>query len=197
VLSQRFVFSGFLSQRFALCFCSSLSAVFGQSHLQSLATWVTTTQSKPTSLPNSNQHPLFNPKPTHPPQVLLQWITYLRYVSATYYSFEAASINEFGGVYLSCADGMSPTEINFLLGAFPNSSDTQRNQIRLFFGRADPNCVLDTNSIITYFNFHRPFWMSATILAGYLLAPRAPVGGAARGGWAGGGCCGVHTGLWW
>ena len=102
--------------------------------------------------------------------MLLHFITYLRYLSATYFSFEAGSINEFGGVYLSCADGLSTTEVNFLLGAFPNSSDVQRNQINLFFGRSDPNCVLDTNSILTYFNFRRPFWVSALILVGYLVA---------------------------
>ena len=63
--------------------------------------------------------------------MLLTWITYLRYISATYYSFEAASINEFGDVYLSCADGMTPTEVGFLLDAFPNAAETQRNQVRV------------------------------------------------------------------
>jgi hypothetical protein len=100
--------------------------------------------------------------------VLLHGITYLRYLSATHFSFEAASINEFGSMYLSCSNGLSPTEIAFLLGAFPNAADSQRNQMRMFFGRSDPNCVLDTNSIINYFNFSRPFWMSAVILLGYL-----------------------------
>ena len=29
--------------------------------------------------------------------------------------------------------------------------------------------MLDTNSVLTYFNFARPFWMSAVILFAYLL----------------------------
>ena len=44
----------------------------------------------------------------------------------------------------------------------------QRNQLNIFFSRPDPNCVLDTNSILTYFNFHRPFWVSVVILFAYL-----------------------------
>ncbi|KAI8468849.1 MAG: P-loop containing nucleoside triphosphate hydrolase protein [Monoraphidium minutum] len=103
------------------------------------------------------------------PEVLNYWITYLRYISATYYSFEAVSVNEFNATYLSCAAGLTPTEISFLLGAFPNSSNSQRNQMRLFFSNPSPDCVLDTQSILTYFNFHRPFWMSAVILLAYLV----------------------------
>jgi hypothetical protein len=103
------------------------------------------------------------------PEVLLKWITALRYVSATYYGFEAVSTNEFGGVYLTCAAGLSRAELGFLLAAFPNAPDTQRNQMQLFFSRADPNCVLDTNSLVKFFGFWRPFWMSATILGAYLL----------------------------
>jgi hypothetical protein len=101
--------------------------------------------------------------------VLNYWITYLRYISATYYSFEAVAINEFQDTYLSCASGLSSTELAFLLGAFPNTQDTQRNQMRMFFARPDPNCVFDTNQIVKYFEFWRPFWMSAVILIAYLL----------------------------
>ena len=78
------------------------------------------------------------------------------------------SINEFGATYLSCADGLRATEVAFLLGAFPNASNSQRNQMRMFFSNPTPDCVLDTNSILTYFNFYRPFWMSVVILFAYL-----------------------------
>jgi hypothetical protein len=37
---------------------------------------------------------------------------------------------------------MDASTLAFLQGAFPNSSNSQRNQIRAFFSRADPNCVL-------------------------------------------------------
>ena len=72
-------------------------------------------------------------------------------------------------MYLSCARGMPRDTVDFLVGAFPNSGDAQRNQLRAFLGRADPNCVLDTSAVLKYFNFKRPFWMSATILGAYLL----------------------------
>jgi hypothetical protein len=45
---------------------------------------------------------------------------------------------------------------------------TPSAQMRLFFGNPSPDCVLDTNSILTYFDFHRPYWMSAVILLAYL-----------------------------
>ncbi|KAI8464872.1 MAG: P-loop containing nucleoside triphosphate hydrolase protein [Monoraphidium minutum] len=102
------------------------------------------------------------------PEVINQWLTYLRYVSATYYSFEAVTQIEFAGVNLSCRQGFSQTEMAFVLGAFPNTSNSQKNQVNLFLGQPNPNCVMDTNSIIRYFQFGRPFWMSVVILLGYL-----------------------------
>ena len=160
-------------------------------------------------------HPPTHPPPRihstpPPPQVLNYWLTYLRYISAMYYAFEANTINEFSNEYLSCAQGLSPTEIAFLLGAFPNAGETQQNQVRVcvcacvcvcvwcvcvwyehafllgafpnrpplppplqvrfFFGRQDPTCVLKTESIVEYFQFYRPFWMSTVILIAYLIA---------------------------
>lgn len=58
--------------------------------------------------------------------------------------------------------------VDFLIAAFPNSADAQRNQLRAFMSRADPNCVFDTTAVLRYFNFGRPFWMSVAILGGYL-----------------------------
>ncbi|KIZ04851.1 hypothetical protein MNEG_3112 [Monoraphidium neglectum] len=104
------------------------------------------------------------------PEVLNYWLTYLRYISATYYSFEAVAINEFRDGVLSCAQGLSDSQLAFLLGAFPNSSSSQRSQVKFFFSNPDKNCVVDTNSILEYFQFSRPFWMSVVILVAYLIA---------------------------
>ncbi|GBF96283.1 ABC transporter G family [Raphidocelis subcapitata] len=111
-------------------------------------------------------------------EVLLNWITGGRYLSATYFAFEALLVNEFRGAFLSCANGLSATEVNFLLGAFPNTPETQKNQMRTFMTRDDPNCVLDTKAVIEYFRFGRGFGASVAILGGYLAACHALTFGA-------------------
>jgi hypothetical protein len=83
----------------------------------------------PRPRPNPATNPSRPPPPKQPPKVLLRWITAGRYLSATYFAFEALLVNEFRGAFLSCAQGLSPTEVNFLLGAFPNTPDAQRNQV--------------------------------------------------------------------
>lgn len=42
-------------------------------------------------------------------------------------------------------------------------------QVNFFFGQGQPDCIFDANSIIHYFEFGRPFWMSTVILVAYLL----------------------------
>jgi hypothetical protein len=54
--------------------------------------------------------------------------------------------------------------------ALPNTSPSQRAQIDFFFKKPGPHCVLDATAILRYLSFSRPYWMSVTIMLGYLGA---------------------------
>ena len=48
------------------------------------------------------------------------WITYLRFISAAYFSFEASCINEFSATYLACSQPgqeLGAGELNFMFKA--------------------------------------------------------------------------------
>jgi hypothetical protein len=68
-------------------------------------------------------------------------------------SFEAASINEFGGTILPCGATVGPAELKFLMEALPNTSSAQRNQVEAFFRKPGPHCVLDATAVLRYLSF--------------------------------------------
>lgn len=107
-------------------------------------------------------------------QVFNGWITYLRFISATYYSLEAAAINEFDSVYLACGRGAGPAEVEFAKLAFPNTTPAAAGQLERLFKQAPGGaCVLDARAVLRYFDFSRPFWASAALLGGYLAVCHA------------------------
>jgi hypothetical protein len=100
------------------------------------------------------------------------WLTYLRYVSACYYSFEAACINEFKGAIFKCGNQLTFGDsgmISNINEAFPNASPKETEAATALFQARNPACVLDSTAILTYFRFSRPYWESIVILFSYLF----------------------------
>lgn len=84
------------------------------------------------------------------------------------YAFDGYAQAEFTGVSYSCADGLAPSIAGFLPEFLPNTpiirSPTAVRQI----STPGPGCVVTLDSILDYFNLHRPFWQTSVILLGYL-----------------------------
>jgi hypothetical protein len=97
-----------------------------------------------------------------------KWFSQLRYVSAMGYAFEGYARAEFGGVGYSCAGGLAPSLMELLPRFFPNTPLLSSPALLAQVGSPSPGCVVDLDSLLTYFGLSRPFWLTAVILLGYL-----------------------------
>lgn len=60
------------------------------------------------------------------PQVYMQWLTQLRYVSASYFALEALNVNELQGDVANCSQGVDQALVNTLTAALVNATDMQK-----------------------------------------------------------------------
>lgn len=100
--------------------------------------------------------------------VLFKWITHLRWLSALFYAFEGQAVVEFGNQRLPCNQGLAPESITFLKSLLPNSKFLNNALVSRALTDPGADCVADTNSVLSFFGFSRPFDKSAGILVGYL-----------------------------
>ncbi|KAG2483665.1 hypothetical protein HYH03_017468 [Edaphochlamys debaryana] len=100
----------------------------------------------------------------------LPGIGYLRYISALDYAWRALVRNEFKDRAFACGPvgtaGMMGTDA---LGLFPQFLPTnpRYNLVRFGMTQPDPNCVVDTNAIVSYYKINSTVWEIVGFLAAY------------------------------
>lgn len=60
------------------------------------------------------------------PQVYMQWLTQLRYISAAYFALEALVQNEFTGRISDCSRGLESGLVDMLQAGLANATPVQR-----------------------------------------------------------------------
>lgn len=98
-----------------------------------------------------------------------KWLMFLRWFSALYYSFEALSIVEFGGGHFDCSKGVDPASVTFLKQLMPNSKFLGLKAVTNALVNPGPDCVADTDALLEYYNFQRPFKITVAIMTGYYI----------------------------
>jgi hypothetical protein len=102
-------------------------------------------------------------------EVVFQWLTVLRWLSALYYAFEGLSITEFGGVSYKCDQGLDAAGINFLRTLLPKSRFLTMPIVVNGLSHPGADCVADADAVLNYYGFVRPFRYTFGILFSYLI----------------------------
>lgn len=84
------------------------------------------------------------------------------------YTFEGYTRAEFLGVTYSCAGGLAPSIIAYIPTFLPNTPRINSPLVQTALKNPGPDCVVNLDSILDYFQLFRPFWMVTVILIGYL-----------------------------
>ena len=98
-----------------------------------------------------------------------KWLMFLRWFSALYYSFEGLSIIEFGGGAFDCSEGVDPASVTFLKQLMPNSKFLGLSAVTNALTNPGPDCIADTDALLEYYQFTRPFTTTVGIMFGYYL----------------------------
>eukprot|EP00879_Flechtneria_rotunda_P027897 GHRR01029944.1.p1 GENE.GHRR01029944.1~~GHRR01029944.1.p1 ORF type:complete len:146 (+),score=29.16 GHRR01029944.1:314-751(+) len=101
-------------------------------------------------------------------EVKLYGITFLRWLSALYYAFEGIMITEFGGMTYKCSEGLDQGSINTIRSLLPNSKFLNIPVVVNNLKDPGADCIADTNAVLAYYGFRRPFGHTFGILFGYL-----------------------------
>ena len=96
-----------------------------------------------------------------------KWLSVLRYFSALYYAFEGLSQIEFGGATFDCSKGVDPTGVTFLKQLMPNSRFLSMSAVTNALVSPGKDCVADTDALLHYYNFTRPFGTTFGVLLLY------------------------------
>jgi len=96
-----------------------------------------------------------------------KWLSNLRYLSALYYSFEGLAHIEFGDARFDCSAGVDPAGVTFLKQLMPNSRVLNLSAVTNALTHPGPDCVADTNALLHYHQFIRPFERTVGILFSY------------------------------
>lgn len=102
-----------------------------------------------------------------------KWLSLLRYLSALYYAFEGLSQIEFGGARFDCSKGIDPTGVTFLKQLMPNSKFLSMSAVTNALVNPGKDCVADTDALLHYYNFTRPFGATFGVLLLYWAAVHA------------------------
>lgn len=102
-------------------------------------------------------------------EVVFQWLTVLRWLSALYYAFEGLAITEFGGVSYKCDQGLDQESISFLRTLLPKSRFLTMPIVVNGLSHPGADCVADADAVLNYYGFVRPFKYTFGILFSYLI----------------------------
>jgi hypothetical protein len=102
-------------------------------------------------------------------EVVFQWLTVLRWLSALYYAFEGLAVTEFGNMTYPCDQGLDQEGITFLRTLLPNSRFLNMPIVVNGLQNPGADCIADTNAVLQYYRFDRPFKHTFGILFGYLI----------------------------
>lgn len=98
-----------------------------------------------------------------------KWLMFLRWFSALYYSFEGLSRIEFGNAQFDCSAGIDAAGVTFLKQLMPNSKFLNLSAVTNALVHPGPDCVADTNALLNYYEFQRPFRYTVAILFSYWI----------------------------
>ena len=85
------------------------------------------------------------------------------------YAFAAFMRNQFSGVVVSCAAGMSPELAGTVQRLMPNTRLLSSPVVRNMLVSPGPDCVLDLESILDYLGVNSsPLWVYIVALVAYL-----------------------------
>ena len=101
--------------------------------------------------------------------VLFQWLTHLRWISALYYAFEGLAVAEFGNVMLRCNEGLGSEGVAFLRTLLPKSKFLNLGAVVSAINNPGEDCIANTDAVLTFFGFTRPFGTTLGILIAYLI----------------------------
>lgn len=93
----------------------------------------------------------------------------MRFFSALYYAFEGLARVEFGGASFDCSAGVDPAGVTFLKQLMPNSKFLNMSAVTNALVNPGPDCVADTNALLNYYRFQRPFGESFGLLFSYWI----------------------------
>lgn len=99
------------------------------------------------------------------------WVSWLRWVSAMGYTWNGITKIEFENRNFTCADGVGvliPDLQAAVTEGLPNLDGGQASIFTNIVSDPDPDCVLNTNRILNFFDIDTPFWTTMCILLGYL-----------------------------
>lgn len=102
-------------------------------------------------------------------EVVFQWLTVLRWLSALYYAFEGLSITEFGGVSYKCDGGLDSESISFLRTLLPKSRFLNMPIVVNGLTHPGGDCEANADAVLNYYGFVRPFRYTFGILFSYLI----------------------------
>lgn len=97
------------------------------------------------------------------------WAAHLRWLSAMYYAFEGSSTAQYKNGTFSCGSGFGSNTIEYLPRMLPNTGALQLPFVQNIMRNPGPDCAVDTDKVLEYFNVTLPSWQVAVILLGYLL----------------------------
>jgi hypothetical protein len=86
------------------------------------------------------------------------------------HSFEGLARVEFGGAQFDCSAGVDPAGVTFLKQLMPNSKMLGLSAVTNALVNPGPDCVADTDALLRYYQFYRPFKATAGALLAYYLA---------------------------
>lgn len=102
-------------------------------------------------------------------EVVFQWLTVLRWLSALYYAFEGLAITEFGGVSYKCDGGLDSESISFLRTLLPKSKFLNMPIVVNGLTHPGGDCEANADAVLGYYGFVRPFRYTFGILFSYLI----------------------------
>ena len=95
------------------------------------------------------------------------WLAFVKYFSALYFAFEGLAQSEFGGAAFDCSKGVDPAGVTFLKQLMPNSKFLGMSAVSNALTRPGADCVADTDALLRYYRFSRPFRTTVGVLLLY------------------------------
>ncbi|KIY94572.1 hypothetical protein MNEG_13389 [Monoraphidium neglectum] len=96
-----------------------------------------------------------------------QWLAFLKWFSALYYSFEGLARVEFGGAAFDCSRGIDASGVTFLKQLLPHSRFLDMSSVTAALMHPGDDCVADTDALLRFYRFERSFKDTAITLSAY------------------------------
>lgn len=101
-----------------------------------------------------------------------RWMAFLEYITAFYFALEGLMTIEFQNRTLACSEGVLPRGVGPMIPQLLPSV-LARPQARAGLNMLltpTQDCIADTNALLNYFGYSRPFGVTVGILSGWWIA---------------------------